>query len=105
MSAPEAGAKAQIQPIAEYDTKGTRLTCLALADGDISVVKLVNGKRKRGDQDDDEDGEAEGVETGDEEPEWGGLENDEGGNGGEDEDEDEEEDENEEEGEEEEEED
>jgi protein MAK11 len=52
----------ELNPIAEYDSKGTRLTCVALADGE-SVGPPVNGKRKRGeegpsaseDEDEDED--------------------------------------------------
>ncbi|KAH9940771.1 WD40 repeat-like protein [Epithele typhae] len=36
----------QLDPLAEYDTKGTRLTCVTLADGDQSPS--VQGKRKRG---------------------------------------------------------
>ncbi|KAH9851888.1 WD40 repeat-like protein [Lenzites betulinus] len=51
--------KAQLEPIAEYDTKGTRLTCLTLADGDTDANPSVNGKRKR---EDDEDGDEEGPE-------------------------------------------
>ena len=49
--------KTQLEPIAEYDTKGTRLTCLTLADGDGANVP-ANGKRKRGD-DEDEDEEVD----------------------------------------------
>lgn len=37
----------ELNPIVEYDTKGTRLTCVALADGE-AVGPPVNGKRKRG---------------------------------------------------------
>jgi protein MAK11 len=50
----------ELNPIAEYDSKGTRLTCVALADGE-SVGPPVNGKRKRGEEgpsaseDEDED--------------------------------------------------
>lgn len=36
----------QLNPIAEYDTKGSRLTCMTLADGEV-VSSSVNGKRKR----------------------------------------------------------
>ncbi|KAI8996465.1 WD40 repeat-like protein, partial [Trametes punicea] len=42
----------ELQPVAEYDSKGTRLTCLALADGELNGKPAVNGKRKR---DDDEE--------------------------------------------------
>ncbi|KAF8238138.1 WD40 repeat-like protein [Tricholoma matsutake] len=51
----------ELNPIAEYDSKGTRLTCVALADGE-AVEPPVNGKRKRGEEDasasedEDEDG-------------------------------------------------
>ena len=44
--------KTQLQPIADYDTKGTRLTCLTLAEGDETTS--LNGKRKR---EEDEDGD------------------------------------------------
>lgn len=40
----------ELNPIAEYDSKGTRLTCVALADGE-AVEPPVNGKRKRGEED------------------------------------------------------
>ena len=43
----------QITSIASYDTKGTRLTCCALADGEAVALK-VTGKRK-GDFEDDDD--------------------------------------------------
>ncbi|KAF8722670.1 hypothetical protein AX14_009685 [Amanita brunnescens Koide BX004] len=49
----------QIGPEAEYDTKGTRLTCIALADGDDEGEATV-GKRKRAEEEDDDE-------------EWGGL--------------------------------
>ena len=53
--------KTQLQPVAEYDTKGTRLTCLALADGDLLAGPSTNGKRKR-EVDADEEDEAEADE-------------------------------------------
>jgi len=53
----------QLEPKAEYDTKGTRLTCVALADGDV-VTESVNGKRKRTVTDETLD---EGVQAEDEE--------------------------------------
>ena len=37
----------QIEPLTTYDSKGTRLTCVTLADGDMDVDGTVNGKRKR----------------------------------------------------------
>ncbi|PCH44568.1 WD40 repeat-like protein [Wolfiporia cocos MD-104 SS10] len=39
--------KLQLDPVAEYDTKGSRLTCLAMADGEAVNPAAVNGKRKR----------------------------------------------------------
>ncbi|CAL1714478.1 unnamed protein product [Somion occarium] len=58
---PTNGEKTQLTPVAEYDTKGSRLTCVTLADGDIAIPQAanVNGKRKRGEQDKDEEGESE----------------------------------------------
>ena len=53
--------KTQLQPVAEYDTKGTRLTCLALADGDLPAGPSTNGKRKR-EVDANEEDEAEADE-------------------------------------------
>ena len=43
----------QIEPLTTYDSKGTRLTCVTLADGDMDINGIVNGKRKR---ENDEDG-------------------------------------------------
>lgn len=48
----------ELQSIAEYDTKGSRLTCMTLADGELVDDKqqVINGKRKHVDEDDaDED--------------------------------------------------
>ncbi|KAG2036640.1 WD40-repeat-containing domain protein [Suillus americanus] len=51
----------QISPVAEYDTKGTRLTCVTIADGEaLEHAKSVNGKRKRGDEDSEQEDEDEG---------------------------------------------
>ncbi|KAJ7881167.1 WD40-repeat-containing domain protein [Mycena leptocephala] len=47
----------EISPVAEYDSKGTRLTCVTLADGDGEDVP-VNGKRKRADEDGEEGAES-----------------------------------------------
>ncbi|KAG1824693.1 WD40-repeat-containing domain protein [Suillus subaureus] len=56
----------QISPVAEYDTKGTRLTCVTIADGEaLEHAQSVNGKRKRGDEDSEQEDEDEG---------WGGHE-------------------------------
>lgn len=41
------GERLQLEPVAQYDTKGTRLTCLALAGSDVGELDAVNGKRKR----------------------------------------------------------
>jgi protein MAK11 len=58
----------QILPVAEYDTKGTRLTCVTIADGEAPEhAKSVNGKRKRGDEDSE-------IEDGDEDETWGARE-------------------------------
>jgi len=55
-------SKSEITPTTEYDTKGTRLTCVTVAEGEI-VTGLENGKRKRTVtdeiEDDEEDSEAE----------------------------------------------
>jgi len=61
LPASSSSSKIQLSPKAEYDTKGTRLTCVTVADGDVAT-ESVNGKRKRaatGDEDVD-DSEAEG---------------------------------------------
>jgi protein MAK11 len=51
----------QISPVAEYDTKGTRLTCVTIADGEaLEHASSVNGKRKRGDEDSEQEDEDEG---------------------------------------------
>ncbi|KAG2061657.1 WD40 repeat-like protein [Suillus hirtellus] len=51
----------QIPPVAEYDTKGTRLTCVTIADGEaLKHAKSVTGKRKRGDEDSEQEDEDEG---------------------------------------------
>ncbi len=60
--------KLQLEALTEYDTKGSRLTCLALADGDVQVSP-VQGKRKRGVTDnaeEDEEGSEEDKEVSDE---------------------------------------
>ena len=52
---------ATIEPVGEYDSDGSRLVCLALVDSDeVEEGGLVVGKRKRGedDQEEDEGGEA-----------------------------------------------
>ncbi len=68
--------KIQLPPVVKYDTKGTRLTCLTLADGDVAKGAAVNGKRKRddeapedGDSDDDDAGFGSPQEDGGEDQE------------------------------------
>ena len=63
----------EINPIAAYDSKGTRLTCVALADGE-DVGSPVNGKRKRADEgvvseDDEESDDADEEDEEEEEEE------------------------------------
>ncbi|KAF8630537.1 hypothetical protein AX15_002858 [Amanita polypyramis BW_CC] len=84
------GKPVQIEPVAEYNTKGTRLTCLAVADGDAEHEEGgETRKRKREDEEDEganergvegerEDGEsiADG-EDAEHEEEWGSLAEDE----------------------------
>ncbi|TFK39731.1 WD40-repeat-containing domain protein [Crucibulum laeve] len=83
----------KISPVAVYDTKGTRLTCVTLGDGEAESSGATGGKRKHDDAVDDERGDAE--EDGSDEEYELGL-----GEGSDDEDEDEQEGEQEEEGEE-----
>jgi len=49
--------KVQIEPVAIYDTTGTRLTCVTLAEGDALSNGELRVKRKR---DDDDDGDGDG---------------------------------------------
>ncbi|KAJ7623718.1 WD40-repeat-containing domain protein, partial [Roridomyces roridus] len=58
----------EIKPVVEYDTKGTRLTCVTLADGDAAGGEQLNGKRKR---DEEEEEQSAGEE--DEDEDWGGV--------------------------------
>ncbi|KAI0675592.1 WD40 repeat-like protein [Trametes maxima] len=54
--------KLQLEPVAQYDTKGTRLTCVAFADGELNAKPTAQGKRKRdkeGDEEDDTEDETE----------------------------------------------
>ncbi|KAK1236215.1 Protein mak11 [Marasmius sp. AFHP31] len=60
----------ELPPVAQYDTKGTRLTCVTLASDDAPSTPVSVGKRKR-DDDESEDDENEN-EGGDE---WGGVGN------------------------------
>ncbi|KAM6497263.1 WD40-repeat-containing domain protein [Amanita muscaria] len=100
---PELGAETetpvQIEPVAEYDTKGTRLTCITLADAGDDQSEGGTGKRKRvddeagdGDGDEDEIHNNKDVGEGEEEGENSeGEEEKEASEGGEDEDDGEEE--------------
>lgn len=59
-------SKIEITPKAEYDTKGTRLTCVTVAEGDVATGS-ENGKRKRTatdevGEDDEKDEDAEDEE-------------------------------------------
>ncbi len=54
----------QLQPLTEYDTKGTRLTCLAVGDGDVAASPAANGKRKRQADADEQDEEEEEEDCG-----------------------------------------
>ncbi|KAJ7780239.1 WD40-repeat-containing domain protein [Mycena maculata] len=58
----------EIAPVAAYDSKGTRLTCVTLADGEVAGA-AINGKRKRSADDD----ETQSDEDRDENEEWGGV--------------------------------
>lgn len=68
----------EIQPVAVYDTKGTRLTCVTLAEGDVNSSHVVG-------EDDGSDNDEAGPNTGEkrkhdsdteekeEGDEWGGV--------------------------------
>lgn len=97
------GELKEISPVAKYNTNGTRLTCLTLADGDSEAMLNAGEKRKRAeeeaeesDEDEDEDDdhfgegsddelEADSDDVGDEEIEVEGEEEDGFGSGWEDE--------------------
>lgn len=62
-----------ITPIADYDSKGTRLTCLTLADGDVTSDTIdkkrkLEGENKEEDEDDGRD--IVQKEDGHEDEEW-----------------------------------
>ena len=44
----------EVEPVTTYDSKGSRLTCVAMADGDGDGVGSLNGKRKRVEEGEDE---------------------------------------------------
>ncbi|KAH7910234.1 WD40-repeat-containing domain protein [Hygrophoropsis aurantiaca] len=52
------GDKVELLPVVEYDTKGTRLTCVTIAEGE-STDTPANGKRKRGEDEDESEVEGE----------------------------------------------
>ncbi|KAJ7580230.1 WD40-repeat-containing domain protein [Mycena floridula] len=55
LPAPESSSDmVQISPVVDYDTKGTRLTCLTLADGEAINTAPTNGKRKHQDEEEEE---------------------------------------------------
>ncbi|KAI0642016.1 WD40 repeat-like protein [Trametes meyenii] len=56
--------KLGLEPVTHYDTKGTRLTCVAFADGEVDAKSTAYGKRKR---DGDEGGEGSEADS---ENEW-----------------------------------
>jgi protein MAK11 len=42
-----------VEPVTQYDTKGSRLTCVAMGDGELVADTQQIGKRKRNDEVDD----------------------------------------------------
>ena len=55
----------ELQAIAEYDTKGSRLTCLTVADGElVDENRAKNSKRKRADEDEVVEEDDEGAWVG-----------------------------------------
>jgi protein MAK11 len=70
-------AVTMLTSIAEYDTKGSRLTCCTLADGEAPPSASTTRKRKHDDESDDEqdiDEGGDGEENEDEEEEFAGFE-------------------------------
>ncbi|KIJ55478.1 hypothetical protein M422DRAFT_24052 [Sphaerobolus stellatus SS14] len=59
LSSPESERPVAIESVTFYDTKGTRLTCLAMADGEPVAETKTAAKRKREDEDEGEASEAE----------------------------------------------
>jgi protein MAK11 len=57
----------QIKPLTSYDSKGTRFTCVTLADGELDNVPLENGMQggESRDSGEDWDGEEDDI--------WGGV--------------------------------
>ena len=54
--------KVEIAPVAAYDTKGTRLTCLTLADGNVISAGEKRKEREGEDEGDEQESEEEGAE-------------------------------------------
>lgn len=55
----------KIEPVVTYDSKGTRLTCVTLADGNVETTPAAgDGKRKRDDDSEDEDEESPDEDAG-----------------------------------------
>jgi len=76
LSTSKTGTAVQLQSMGEYDTKGSRLTCLTLADGElVENNQVTNGKRKHGDDEDD----AEDQDAGGNDGAWTGFDNEDSG--------------------------
>ncbi|KAG5350265.1 p21-activated protein kinase-interacting protein 1-like [Termitomyces sp. T112] len=60
----EGQEKVDIAPVAAYDTKGTRLTCLTIADGDMvsGEAKAGEKRKEREGEEEEDESEEEGVE-------------------------------------------
>jgi len=71
----------EIEADAVYDTHGTRLTCVTLADGDIPESKVTNGKRKHDVNEVEDDNDPEEVDSGNQEAKEEGEEEEEGEEG------------------------
>lgn len=74
----------EIQPVAMYDTKGTRLTCVTLAEGDMPTASSHTAEEEEDRDDHDDtgpnlgekrkhDGDVENEEEEGEDGEWGGV--------------------------------
>ena len=58
----------QIEPLTSYNSKGTRFTCVTVADGDMDNLSRENGKQE---PKEDEDMESEDWDS--DESAWGGV--------------------------------
>ncbi|KAJ3836941.1 WD40-repeat-containing domain protein [Lentinula raphanica] len=63
----------ELQPVATYDTKGTRLTCVTLGEGE-SENQGSTGKRSRDQEEDEDQVSEEGSTVEVHEEDWGGVE-------------------------------